>query len=175
MKTKLLILVILLFSFSGFGQTTNKKDSLKYYEFMAEAQFEMVGDYASSIYWLNKAIRIDPKDDELFLMRAFSRGELNEWKGRESDYTMVISLDPGSVAAYSGRATTRVRLKKYPEAIMDYNWLLEVDPNYYGFYLDRGFCKWELKDKDGACADYRRASSLGSPFAYVLVMDHCME
>ena len=171
----MLILFIILLPFTGIGQAIVKKDSLRYYKFLAEAQFDMVGDYKTSIYWLNKAIRLDPKDDELFLLRAFARGELNEWKGREADYNMVISIDPGNVAAYTGRAATRVTLKKYNEAINDYNWLIDVDPKYYGFFLSRGLCKWELKDKEGACADYRQASQMGSPAAYVLVMDHCLE
>ncbi|MEI7500106.1 MAG: hypothetical protein WCK84_06605 [Bacteroidota bacterium] len=175
MKTKYLILVAMLVPFIGAGQTIIKRDSLKYYKFHAEAQFDMVGDYATTIYWLNKAIRLDPKDDELYLMRAFSKGRLDDWKGREADYSIVISLDPGNVAAYTGRASARVKLKKYREAISDYDWLLDVDPHYYGFYLDRGICKWELREKDDACRDYRQASRLGSVFAYVLIMEHCLE
>lgn len=175
MKTKILILVVMLLPFIGVAQVIAKKDSLQYYKFQAEAQYDMVGDYATTIYWLNKAIRLDPQDDELYLMRAFSKGRLEDWKGHEADYSMVISLDPGNVAAYTGRASSRIILKKYEGAIQDYNWLLEVDPNYYGFYLDRGKCKWELKDKDGACIDYRRASYLGSPEAYAMVIEHCLE
>ncbi|MEI7671344.1 MAG: hypothetical protein WCK00_04450, partial [Deltaproteobacteria bacterium] len=93
MKTKLLIFVAVLFPFIGSAQAIAKKDSLKYYKFQAEAQFDMVGDYATTIYWLNKAIRLDPKDDELYLIRAFSKGRLEDWKGREADYTVVINLD----------------------------------------------------------------------------------
>ena len=175
MKTKFLILSVIMLPLMGWGQVISKKDSLSYYKFHAEAEFQMVGDNVSTIYWLNKAIRLDPKDDELFLMRAFAKGGLNDWKGREADYSIVIDLDPGNIAAYTGRASARVNLKKYQEAISDYTWLLDVDPNYYGFYLDRGFCKWQLKDKDGACADYRSASYMGSPAAYVLVMENCLE
>ena len=175
MKKKILILVVMLLPLIGVAQVITKKDSLQYYKFQAEAQYDMVGDYATTIYWLNKAIRLDPNDDELYLMRAFSKGRLEDWKGREADYSIVISLDPGNVAAYTGRASSRFILKKYDLAIQDYNWLLDVDPNYYGFYLDRGLCKWELDDKDGACIDYRRASQLGSPLAYTLVMEHCLE
>lgn len=175
MKTKFLIFVTILLPLIGVGQAFNKRDSLNYYKFMADAQFNMVGDYPTTVKWLNKAIRLDPKDDELYLLRAFAKGETNEWRGRESDYTMVIMLDPGNVAAYTGRASTRVKLKKYPEAINDYDWLIDVDPNYYGFYLERGFCKWELKQKESACIDFAKASLLGSPKAYVMYMDNCLE
>ena len=175
MKTKYLILVAMLVPFIGAGQTIIKRDSLKYYKFHAEAQFDMVGDYATSVYWLNKAIRLDPEDDELYLLRAFAKGGINDWRGREDDYNIVIDLDPGSVEAYTGRASTRVRLKKYQEAINDYDWLIDVEPKYSGFFLDRGFCKWEMRDKAGACIDYVKASQLGSTAAYVLVMDHCLE
>ena len=60
MKTKFLILAVILLPFLGRGQMISKKDSLNYYKFHAEAQFQMVGDNMTTIYWLNKAIRLDP-------------------------------------------------------------------------------------------------------------------
>jgi tetratricopeptide (TPR) repeat protein len=175
MRSKFLFLVTMLFPFSGIGQENSKTDSLNYYKFHAEAQFDMVGDYATSVFWLDKAIRLDPKDEELYLLRAYAKGETNEWNGREADYSLVIMLDPGNVAAYAGRASTRFKLKKYTDAIDDYSWLIDVDPNYYGYFIERGLCRWALNDKEGACSDYRKAAQLGNSAAYVLVKDHCLE
>jgi tetratricopeptide (TPR) repeat protein len=175
MKTILLFFIVLLLPFIGVAQPIAKQDSLNYYKFHAEAEYEMVGDNATSIKWLNKAIRLDPNDDELYLLRAFAKGAIADWKGQEADYTRVIGLDPGNVAAYTGRAACRFTLKKYKESISDYNWLIEVDPTYYGFFFNRGMCKWRLKDKEGACFDYRLATQMGSSAAYVLVMEHCLE
>jgi tetratricopeptide (TPR) repeat protein len=175
MRSKFLFLVTMLFPFIGIGQDNSKKDSLNYYKFHAEAQLDMVGDYATSVSWLDKAIRLDPKDEELYLLRAYAKGETNDWNGREDDYSLVIMLDPGNVAAYAGRASTRFKLKKYTDAIDDYSWLIDVDPNYYGYFIERGLCRWALNDKEGACSDYRKAAQLGNSAAYVLVKDHCLE
>jgi len=176
MKAKFLILVILLISTFAFGQPpVAKKDSLDYYKFQAEAQFDMVGDYATAIKWMNKAVRLDPMDDELYLQRAFAKGAIYDFRGQEADYSKVIALDAGNMAAYTGRAASRFILKKYRESISDYDWLIDADPSYYGFFLSRGMCKWELKDKIGACNDYRQAAQMGSAIAYVLGMDNCLE
>jgi len=171
----MLFLVVMLLPFTGIGQSVIKKDSLEYYKFHAQAQFDMVGDYKTSILWLNKAIRLDPQDDELFFMRAFAKGLIEDFKGGEADLNIVIALDPGNFAAHSGRAGARFRLKKYQEAISDYTWLIDEDPKYYGYYINRALCKLVLQDKDGACMDFKTATNLGSREAYVIVIERCLE
>lgn len=157
------------------GQKLVKSDSLNYYTFMAEAYFDMVGDYASSAHWVSKAIRLDPMDFELFQMRALARGNTGQLKGEAADYSMVLQLDPDNIAAYVGRANALLKLRRFEEAIRDLDFLIMVDPQYYGYYYQRGKAKLELKDKAGACQDFRTASRLGSKDAFLQVYELCLE
>ncbi|MCK9219582.1 MAG: hypothetical protein M0P47_05990 [Bacteroidales bacterium] len=175
MKKKSMILIILLFPILLVGQKWNKADSLAYYTFVAEAQYDMVGNYAASSYYLTKAIRLDPRDPELYRLRASSRENMGDIRGTEADYTMVLQLEPGEIAAYERRAEARVVLKKYQEAIRDFDFLIFSDPEYSGYYYERGLCKKELNDLDGACSDFNQASRLGSRIAYLTIIECCIK
>ena len=169
------VLILLAFPLWVTGQRNAKTDSLKYYTFIAEAYYDMVGDYAASAHYLTKAIRLDPMDFELYQLRALSRGNTGMIRGEAADYTKVIQLDPSNIAAFVGRAAALMKLKKYEEAIRDYDFLIQVDPHYYGFYLERGKAKLKLNDKTGACSDFRMAAGLGSLPAYLQVYELCLE
>ncbi|MEI7980088.1 MAG: hypothetical protein WCI71_00450 [Bacteroidota bacterium] len=133
----------------------------------------MVGDYASASYYMTKAIRLDPRDFELYELRAFAKDYLGDDKGVESDCSIVLQLDPGNIAAYVGRAYARMRMKEYQEAIQDFDFLIQTEPTYAGYHIDRGLSKLGLHDFDGACADFKQASLLGSAIGYRTMMDNC--
>jgi tetratricopeptide (TPR) repeat protein len=173
MKKTIPLLLIFLLPVIANGQFNVKRDSLHYYKFLAQAEFDMIGDYASSSYYLTKAIRLDPGDYELYEQRAIAKSFLEDNKGAENDLSIVLQLDPGNFAAYAGRAYARVKLKKYQEAIQDFNFLIQSEPAFQGYYLDRGLLKLELKDLDGACSDFRQATTLGSATGYRNLMDYC--
>lgn len=175
MKQRVIFLILMAFPIWAAGQKIVLNDSLNYYKFVAEAYFDMVGDYASSANYLTKAIRLDPMDFELYQLRALSRGNTGMTRGEVADYTRVIQLDPSNIAAFVGRAAALMKLKRYEEAIRDLDFLIQVDPQYYGYYFDRGKAKLNLKDKAGACSDFRIAARLGSLPAYLQVYELCLE
>ncbi len=175
MKTKLLLLVSIAMPFLVTAQESKKVDSLHYYKFVAEAYFDMVGDYATSAQYFTKAIRLDPMDFELYQYRAVARGNTGMIKGEASDYSQVIRLDPSNIAAYVGRANALLKLKEYEKAIRDLDFLIMVDPQYYGYYYQRGMARLQLKDKGGACEDFKFASNLGSLPAYLQFYETCLE
>jgi len=173
MKNHAILLLFFILPVLAMGQLGRKRDSLDYYKYLAQAEFDMVGDYASAVYYMTKAIKLDPKDFELYELRAFAKDYLGDNQGVESDCSIVLQLDPGNIYAYVGRAYARMRMKKYAEAIQDFDFLVQTEPNYAGYYIDRGHCKLGLKELDAACADFKQGSELGSADAYRTMMDYC--
>jgi len=175
MKHPLLLLAAIIVPFLASGQLRGSKDSLKYYDFCALAQYDMIGDNAAAVYFLTKAIHIDPGDYGLFLRRADAKGLLCNWQGMEDDLNMAIALDPGNMAAHILRATAHEKLKKYRDAIKDYDYLISVEPSYEGYYLGRGMNKIPLNDLEGACADFQHASKRGNYEAFKMYQEVCIK
>lgn len=173
---------IMKYIFSGFllavpllatAQFGEKRDSLDYYKYLAQAEYDMVADYESSVYYATKAIHLDPRDFELYELRAVARNFQGDYEGMENDLSIVLQLNPNNFAAYDGRAYARVKLKKYREAIQDFDFLIQTEPTFGGYYVERGFIRLQLKELDAACEDFRRANILGSIPGYQALMDHC--
>lgn len=150
MKTTTIFILFSLFFCPIFSQTVNS-DSLK-----------------KVVKKSTKAISINNKDIDAYIIRANAKLELGNYKEAIKDFSKAIELSPGNANAYHGRALANADLAiennfKNPKiALDDYNKAIELNPNFALAYNHRGWYKFLIKDKEGACLDWKKALDLGS-------------
>lgn len=174
MTIKKLFLIMLFLPGIGYAQTSIN-DSIKYYYYYAYAQSNAVGDHQAAIKAYSQILRLDPRDDEALMQRAWEKAHIKDYAGAEADYTRVLKLDPGSIAAIFGRAESCAKQKKYSDALRDNDMLIQMEPLNPSYYTNRGLNKVKLNDVNGACVDFEKAMELGGNLAVVLIRQYCLE
>ena len=121
-----------------------------------------IKNFKQVIYYLTKAIELNPKVEYYFFERAKAKEELKEYRGAIEDYTKAIELDPTpSSYYYSSRAGVKKELEDYRGAIEDYTKAIELDLKPSGYYYSiRADAKEKLEDYRGAILDYNKAIEL---------------
>ena len=119
------------------------------------------GKYPEAVAEFTKAIELDPKLVDAYLLRgvAYLDG-LKKYPEAIADLTKAIELDPKLVAAYSNRGLALDGLKKYPEAIADFTKAIELDPKLALAYNLRGQAFYFLEKNVEAIADLTKAIEL---------------
>jgi len=82
-------------------------------------------DFARAIAEFTEAIRLDPKDAELFYYRGNAQSDPDR---AIADYDEAIRLNPKYDLAFSNRASSYVAKGEYDRAIQDYDEALRLDP-----------------------------------------------
>lgn len=84
-----------------------------------------------------QSIKIDPKDDALFVIR----GNINDDLGRDNDalkdYNQAISLNPKNAWTYRNRSVFHYRKSNFTEALRDADAAVSLDSKYPNAYLSR--------------------------------------
>jgi tetratricopeptide (TPR) repeat protein len=109
---------------------------------------------------LDRAIRDNPNDPQLYLDRAWAFVNFGKSDFAIVDYTQALVIDPNNAAAYIARAEVLGDRGEYDRAIEDCNKAVRVNPNEFRGYALRGFFFEKKGEMDKAIADYRRALSL---------------
>ncbi|HPT11849.1 MAG TPA: tetratricopeptide repeat protein [Bacteroidales bacterium] len=122
MKRNLLILAILLYGISCFGQASDKqiKDGLLKCR---------LRDYRGAVTIFNQAIKNNPANPDAFYYRGIAKSELRDYKSAIADFTKAIELNPGKVDAFYERGMARKRLGDYSGARADFARAKEIKPN----------------------------------------------
>jgi tetratricopeptide (TPR) repeat protein len=109
---------------------------------------------------LDKAIRENPNDPQLFLDRAWAFVNFGKPDFAIADYTQAIAIDPNNARAYVQRAEVFLDRDEYDRAIADCNEAVRLKPDEFRGYDLRGLLFEKTGERDKAIADYRRALSL---------------
>jgi tetratricopeptide (TPR) repeat protein len=112
-----------------------------------------LGDKAGALKELDKAIKLNPKDDISYNQRGIINTELGRLKEAIDDFTKVIALKPESFTAYHNRANVKIQMKDYTGAIADLNTALKINPKSSREYYSRAEAKFGMNDFKGAIND----------------------
>jgi tetratricopeptide (TPR) repeat protein len=155
MKSNLILLVLIIFSIKLFSQTAVdfvKKGNAK----------QEISNFKGAIKEYNKAIKIDPKNNEAYFQRAICKTNLGDYYGAVLDYKSFNELLPNIAGSYYNSGLCRSKINDLNGALRDYNKSITIDPkNNPEVYFNRGLIKFKLNDKDGACMDWSKAGELG--------------
>lgn len=109
---------------------------------------------------LDRAIRDNPNDPQLYLDRAWAFVNFGKFNFAIADYAQAIQIDPNNARAYLARAEVFRDRGEYDRAIADCNEAVRVEPKEFRGYDLRGSLFEKKGEKDKAVADYRQALSL---------------
>jgi len=120
-----------------------------------------LGDY-------NEAIRLDPKQAQVYSNRGNVWSAKKEHDKALADYNEAIRLDPKYALAYIGRGNVWSAKKDHDKALADYNEAIRLDSKYANAYQHRGTARDDKKEYDKALANYDEAIRLApqDPDAY---------
>ena len=107
------------------------------YERLGGGVYYKLGEYAKAIFYLNKAIDLDPNWIWSYADRAMTYIALNDYEKAKRDFDTLIKLNPGFARAHS------------------------IHPNETWIYRMRGLCYQKLGDEAKAQADFAKAKELG--------------
>jgi tetratricopeptide (TPR) repeat protein len=118
----------------------------------------VVAGKKQAIQYFSTAIRLNPRYQYAYFIRAITYIQIKEFQKSLSDFNQVIFLNPQSVAAHFNRALLKhTNLNDKPGALADYNQAILLDPKLSLAYAARALLKHGLNDKPGALADYNQA------------------
>jgi len=170
MKYKfILTLTFALGHFFLFGQEQPIKaylDSASYYR--------LTGD-TMEVYYLTKAIQLQPQNPTLYELRAYAKSYLQKesdpnygHKEAIKDFDIAIKLSPKNSFYYEQRGYQKYLAGQFYQATKDYNKAIRLDRKNAGAYRKRGDVFWDFQNFPQAGEDYYRASQLDTTSIYNL-------
>lgn len=125
------------------------------YRYMAD------NNYKAALNEINKAIKFDSKNSQLYIERANILNKIGDDKGKLQDYKQAIQLVPENKDIYlqslvnSYGYGTKEQLTAYTKAI-------EIDPNNAGLYIERGMLRnyYDVRERADALKDFNTAIEL---------------
>ncbi len=112
-------------------------------------------EYDAAIFYLNKAIEINPKDANAYNSRGAAYFKKGEYDRAISNYTKALEINPEYAMAYNNRGNAYNNKGEYERAISDYTKAIEINPRSAATYND---VAWLLATcPDGNYRDGRKA------------------
>jgi Tfp pilus assembly protein PilF len=120
------------------------------------------------------AIKLNPKYEMAYFMRAITYEQLREYKSALSDYDRTVEIDPKDADNYYVRAVLKIdspNIRDYKGALVDLDRAIALNPKYAKAYNQRAALKeTHLNDKKGAMADYDKAIALNPKYAFAYLL-----
>lgn len=117
-------------------------------------------DYAAAINEFTEAIKLNPKNDLAYGMRARSYNMNKEFNKADDDINQALKINPKNVFAYHAQGYKKAYMNDFDGAIAAYTQLLKIDPNYAVAYRNRGNAYLRKNDNDKAIVDFNQAIKL---------------
>lgn len=105
---------------------------------------------------LSEAIRLEPKESDLYVNRAFLRYSRDDYFGAMADYDYAIQVDPLNAAAIYNRGLLRMESRDNDRAIADFSHVLELDNEDYRALYNRILLYTDTHNYTQALADVNR-------------------
>jgi tetratricopeptide (TPR) repeat protein len=127
----------------------------------------VVAGKKQAIQEFSAAIRLNPKYQYAYFMRAFMYEQVQEFQKSLADYNKAILINPKYSEAYYNRANLKKdKLNDIQGALADYNKAIELRPTMFQAYNNRAVLRYRrLNDVPGALADYNKAIEINPKYA----------
>ena len=130
-------------------------------------------NFKASITDYDACVQYKPDCAPCYFNRGLSYKELGDMRAVIRDMDLAITHKEAYTDAYRNRGNAKAMLQDYPGSITDFTTALTLAPEDTNVWMNRGLSYHFNQRPDSACADWGRASSLGSRKAAGLVRDNC--
>jgi tetratricopeptide (TPR) repeat protein len=148
------------------------RDSSNVTAYMLRAtMYTKLYNYALAIRDYDKAISLQPKNQEAYVERAMLKGEIqDDYAGAAEDFTTLLKLDPNNDTFWFYRGMNYERLQRYDDAMSDYSMsMMKSGTTNSVTLVRRGVCAMNLKRDEPAVKDFSaalKAAPTFDPFFY---------
>lgn len=110
------------------GQTQSaRQDAVLRHITQAEAHYDQ-GDFRKAEQELTRALRLDPRNVDALLGRAYSRSKQERWRAALSDLNRARRFSPGDANVAELRAVAFYMLGRKPQAVAEADRLVDLRP-----------------------------------------------
>lgn len=124
-------------------------------------------NYQKALLDMDAAIKLQPKQADFFVNRAFLKYNLDDYFGAMADFDYAISLEPMNMAAHLNRGLLRMEVEDNNKAIEDFTFVIDQDPDNYMAIYNRamlykkiGHHKQAIEDLDRVIEKYPNVAML---------------
>ncbi len=138
------------------------------YLMRSEIALKYEDDKKKALDNIDQAIKLKPKETNLYINRAYLRYINDDYFGSMADYTYALQLEPANKTALFNRALLRTEVSDFDNALSDYNQILDMDPDNDLALYNRAVILAEKGEYDLAIKDITRLMdiypTLGTPY-----------
>jgi len=98
-------------------------------------------EYEKSLEFYNKALELDPNNDEAWNNKGWILGELNRYEEALKCYEKAIEINPKYIYAWNNKGWILGTLNKHEEALLSFDRVIELNPKYVFSLSNKG---WSL-------------------------------
>lgn len=121
-------------------------------------------EYAAAIALIDKAIALNPKDAELYILKGDALFDQNPRDGSTplENYKKAMEVDALNAKPQARKGFMYYRAKNFPAAIEEYTKAIAIDPAFAPAYSGRAEAYYMARDFDKATADMDKYLELNS-------------
>jgi len=126
-----------------------------------EAEGLLAGDhpaYDAALALLQKAIELNPKDPEAYIVKGDALFDRNPRDGSAplENYKKAMEVEPQNAKPVARKAFMYYRALNFPQAIEEYTNAIAIDPGYAPAYRGRAEAYFKTRNFDKATADMQK-------------------
>ena len=127
-------------------------DSAAAYFGRGSARYFARRDLDKAVNDLTTTLRLDPRRNDVYRMRALARAALGDWSNLREDCSAALQFTPQTAELYNLRGNACYRLEDYDGALADFESAIKLDP---------GRTRVLLQSRAGAAANRQTSRSAG--------------
>ena len=167
-KIKLLTSFFIAATFTSSIAVNSNQSAIAEFLWTDALYYENCNQYAQLEKWdlaienCNKAIKLDPKSAESYLVRGMIYDRQEKSALALADYNRAIELNPKLTSAYVNRTNIYIEQNKLQLARIDSETAIQLEPNFAQAHTTAGKLNLKLKNIEAARSNFQEAKQLFS-------------
>jgi len=98
-----------------------------------------MGRYEEAMACINRALRINPRNEITWNSRGNALVKLNQYYKGMRCFDEALGINPRYEVAWNNKGNLYARLRRYDEAVKCYNRAIELEPSYKDAWVNKGY------------------------------------
>lgn len=113
-------------------------------------------DLMSAQTYLDMAVKLDPRNPEVYNLQGDLYSELNNGSEAARNYNKALDIDKSQVKALLHKGQLYKRSTNFDGAIVEFDNAIRIDPNFAPAYREKGEAYFKKRELDKAKENYRK-------------------